>query len=455
MFIDNEDPDEATNLVSPVLNLGKADYSSKLIVSDLQIGGAQSYNTLHVLHSEGERDTLNLNAEAEIRNITVESAGGNIEAYGFYSMFGGAVNTYKPVTIDTMKSISNSTTGYGNAQVAGIRSMTNNSTETDRFVFNDTLTIRNLYARAPVLARASGVSLYMDYSVNPTTPPGAVFMAPVSSVGYAISLEQDVAGTNGETVTSLFQGEGGLSKVGISVAHQLWKGLSLGANFSYVGGTITQSESQGSATETNSSYKHTVYVDFGLQYTYEIERDRSLVAGAVYGYSQDLLQDNDHSVSSSSSSGSITEKGKKYRTCLPQFFGVGVSYNTLRWMASADYKFVDWSRLESSRSSVSFHNQHRLMLGGSYTLGNPYRKPVRLLLGAGIGNSYLSIQNKTTTNYYLSTGINFEYRSRSTLSLGVKYTDQFKVSSGRFQGQKLAFFLNITFSEKTYRAKLK
>ena len=101
--------------------------------------------------------------------------------------------------------------------------------------------------------------------------------------------------------------------------------------------TITQSERQGSATETNSSYKHTVYVDFGLQYTYEIERVRSLVAGAVYGYSQDLLQDNDHSVSSSSSSGSITEKGKKYRTCLPQFFGVGVSYNTLRWMASADY----------------------------------------------------------------------------------------------------------------------
>ena len=34
---------------------------------------------------------------------------------------------------------------------------------------------------------------------------GAIFMAPVSSVGYAISLEQDVAGTNGETVTSLFQ----------------------------------------------------------------------------------------------------------------------------------------------------------------------------------------------------------------------------------------------------------
>ena len=246
---------------------------------------------------------------------------------------------------------------------------------------------------------------------------GAIFMAPVSSVGYAISLDQDVAGTDGSTVTSLFQGEG--------------------------------------ATESNSSHKHTIYADFGLQYTYKLDHYRSVVAGVVYGYSQDLMQDNDHAVSSSSSSGNIEEKGKKYRTCLPQFIGFGASYTTLRWMASIDYKFVDWSRLESSHSSISFRNQHRLMLGGSYTLGNPYSKPVRLLLGAGMGNSYISVHDKTTTNYYLSTGLNFEFRSRSTLSLGVKYTDQLKVNSGRFKEQKLSFFLNLTFSEKTYKAKLK
>ena len=192
-----------------------------------------------------------------------------------------------------------------------------------------------------------------------------------------------------------------------------------------------------------------------MQYTYKLDYYRSAVAGVVYGYSQDLMQDNDHAVSSSSSSGSIEEKGKKYRTCLPQFIGFGASYTTLRWMASIDYKFVDWSRLESSHSSISFRNQHRLMLGGSYTLGNPYSKPVRLLLGAGMGNSYISVHDKTTTNYYLSTGLNFEFRSRSTLSLGVKYTDQLKVTSGRFKEQKLSFFLNLTFSEKTYKAKLK
>lgn len=48
---------------------------------------------------------------------------------------------------------------------------------------------------------------------------GAIFMAPVSSVGYVITLDEEVAGTNGSTISSLFQGEGGLSKMGISTAY--------------------------------------------------------------------------------------------------------------------------------------------------------------------------------------------------------------------------------------------
>ena len=41
------------------------------------------------------------------------------------------------------------------------------------------------------------------------------------------------------------------------------------------------------------------------------------------------------------------------------------------------------------------------------------------------------------------------------VGMAVKYTDQLKVNSGRFKEQKLSFFLNLTFSEKTYKAKLK
>lgn len=283
---------------------------------------------------------------------------------------------------------------------------------------------------------------------------GAIFMAPVSSVGYAITLDEEVAGTNGGTISSLFQGEGGLSKMGISTAYLFGKRFSVGTNLSYVTGTITQTETQGTATEETSSYKHTFYADFGVQYKWAIDRERSFVAGAVYGYSQDFKQDNNLYVSSSSGGDDIEKSLKRYRQCLPQFFGLGASYNTLRWMATIDYKYVDWSRMQSSQSNVSFENQHRLSVGGRYTLGNVYRNPVSILLGTGINNSYIVIQKKKATEYYVSTGLNFGLRNNNVLSIGLKYKGQMKIPNGMQKENSLSLFLNITFSEGTYRAKI-
>lgn len=283
---------------------------------------------------------------------------------------------------------------------------------------------------------------------------GAIFMAPVSSVGYAITLSEEVAGSNGSTVSSLFQGEGGLSKMGISTAYLFGKELSIGTNLSYVTGTITQTETQGSASKETSSYKHTFYADLGVQYKWAIDRDRSFVAGAVYGYSQDFKQENSLYVSSSSGGDDIEKDLRRYRQCLPQFFGLGVSYNSLRWMATIDYKYVDWSRMQSSQSNISFENQHRLSLGGRYTLGSVYHNPVSVLLGTGISNSYIVIQKKKATGYYMSTGLNLGLRNNNVLSIGLKYKGQIKVPAGMQRENSLSLFLNITFSERTYRAKI-
>ena len=68
--------------------------------------------------------------------------------------------------------------------------------------------------------------------------------------------------------------------MGISTAYLFGKRFSVGTNLSYVTGTITQTETQGTATEETSSYKHTFYADFGVQYKWAIDRERSFVAGA-------------------------------------------------------------------------------------------------------------------------------------------------------------------------------
>lgn len=281
---------------------------------------------------------------------------------------------------------------------------------------------------------------------------GAVFMAPVSSVGYAITLDQDITGTGSSTVSSLF--EGGLSKMGISTAYRLFKGFSVGANLSYVTGTIKQTETQGSINVEESSYKHAFYADFGLQYKFSLSRNKYLVAGAVYGYSQDLAQDNTLSVSSTSGNESIDESQRHVRQCLPQFVGAGLAYNSPRWTLTAEYKYTDWSRMKSSQSNVRFENQHRLSAGTAYTAGNIYRNPVKLLLGAGVSNSYIVIQKKKATNYYVSAGSNFTLYNGNVLSLGVKYSDQLHLPNGMQRERGVTLFFNFTFSERTYRAKI-
>ncbi|WP_455584416.1 hypothetical protein [Bacteroides sp.] len=283
---------------------------------------------------------------------------------------------------------------------------------------------------------------------------GAVFLAPVSSVGYAITLDQEIEGTSGSTISSLFEGTGYLSKIGLSNAFLIGKNLSLGVNLSYVTGTITQSETQGSTTLEESSYKHAFYADFGIQYKYPITRDKFVLIGATYGYSQHLTQNNDLTVTSTASSETIEKDQKAYSQYLPQFIGAGVSYNSLRWTVTADYKYIDWSRMKSSKSTVSFANQHQWSAGAAYTINNPYKKPVKLLLGTGLSNPYVAIKHQKAQNCYISTGANFTTRNNNTVSIGLKYSDQFKIPSGLPREKGLSLFLNISFSERTYRAKL-
>ena len=268
------------------------------------------------------------------------------------------------------------------------------------------------------------------------------------------AVDQDITGTGSSTVSSLFEGEGGLSKMGISTAYRLFKGFSVGANLSYVTGTIKQTETQGSISVEESSYKHAFYADFGLQYKFLLSRNKYLVAGAVYGYSQDLAQDNTLSVSSTSGNESIDESQRHVRQCLPQFVGAGLAYNSPRWTLTAEYKYTDWSRMKSSQNNVRFENQHRLSAGTAYTAGNIYRNPVKLLLGAGVSNSYIVIQKKKATNYYVSAGSNFTLYNGNVLSLGVKYSDQLHLPNGMQRERGVTLFFNFTFSERTYRAKI-
>lgn len=283
----------------------------------------------------------------------------------------------------------------------------------------------------------------------------AFSLTPVSSVGYVITLDQQVEGAHGTTVTSQFEGEGGISKFTVSNAFLITNRLSAGVNLSYITGNVTQKEVQGSASIEHTSEKQAVYADFGLQYQHPIDRERSVTLGAVYGYSQRLAQDNKRTVSSSSSSDYIDEEERSVRQYLPAFYGVGAAYTSQRWIATAEYKFMDWSKMKSVQSGIKYDNQHKVALGASYTIGNVYKLPKQIMFGAGYYNSYIVIKNEKPQNYYISAGMSFTAQNSSIISVGVRYNDQFNVSTSTQKERMLSLFLNIAFNEKSYKSKLR
>lgn len=282
---------------------------------------------------------------------------------------------------------------------------------------------------------------------------GAFVFTPVSSVGYAITMTEEIAGT-GTTVNSLFEGEGGLSKMGISTAYKITPHLSAGVNLSYIAGTIQQTETQNSAYELFSSFKYTLYSDFGLQYELPLHKtDHFLTFGLTYGYSQQLSQDNDLYVYTSSSDESIDESTKKIKQYMPEFIGGGVTYSSLRQILSTDYKYIKWSNTESGYATVKYQNQHLWNAGMSQVIGNPYKNPIRLMMGIEIQNSYFTIQGESSYKYYVSTGASFT-RKNGVVSIGFKYKDQFRSSSVLPREQKLSAYLNVTFSERIFKVRI-
>jgi hypothetical protein len=282
----------------------------------------------------------------------------------------------------------------------------------------------------------------------------AAGITPLSSMGYAVTIDQPVEGTDGSTISSLFEGSGGLSKIYLSNAFKISRRFSLGVNLSYILGNTTQSEVQGNTTIKEISYKKAFYADFGLQYNTALNKKWNMTLGGVYGIKQQLSLNNTKTIINSSNSETITEYLNPKSQFLPQYFGGGVALNSKKLTLTADYKLSQWSVMKSSNSSVEFVDQHELKFGADLLSGDLYKNPWHYMLGAGISNSYVVIKDQKPLNYYISTGLGIPVMTGNLLSVGIKYNSQCGANTKLEKNQSLSFFLNLTFSERTPRSRI-
>ena len=278
--------------------------------------------------------------------------------------------------------------------------------------------------------------------------------APYSSVGYIIQTEEEVEGMPGSYTYSLFEGSGGLYRCYLTNAFALTKRLSVGVNLGIILGTVTQSETQESAIVEYESSKRAFYADFGIHYEFNTTGSQKWAAGLVFAPSLQVNHENNLTYSNSSTSEGVDKSYHSRTQYLPMHIGTGISMTTERWVATADYNYLDWSRNTSSYTSIKYENQHKLNIGGTYITNPRLPRSTELMGGIGLSNSYINLRGGKMQYLEVSAGASFPIRY-SYLSLGATWRKQINSRSSLMQESRFSVNLNITFGERISRSKLR
>lgn len=279
---------------------------------------------------------------------------------------------------------------------------------------------------------------------------------PFSSVGYRLG------GTNtqdGVTYIKQFEGSGGFSQVYGGVSYAPFWNVSVGANVSYIFGSLNHSRTLPvtsheaySAYSVNDFKLNGLKVDIGVQYEIPFSRNRSLTLGAVYSPAMNnkgKYTQYDYMLNTSTStieSGDTISLGG-VNAGIPHSFGGGFTFsNNQNWMFGADVTYQLWSKvkydniLEDDLSNDDrFNDRFRVNVGGEYS-PNPfdrnYFQRMKYRAGFNISNSYMNAQNSDRwvggyTEYGATIGFGFPFRDMNftgrtsyiNLSLEYKHRD--------------------------------
>ncbi|NDW10660.1 OmpP1/FadL family transporter [Dysgonomonas sp. 520] len=273
---------------------------------------------------------------------------------------------------------------------------------------------------------------------------------PFSSVGYQFG---NIETINGVDVKREFNGSGGLSQIYGGLAYEPFKGISIGANVSYLFGSLDNTRSVPAFGEnyTNSLYIvteskiSTVKFDIGAQYEMPVMNNKLLTIGAVYTPAINSKSRFIKGVYTYNSSGSVTtarvDTTHNVNSGMPASYGLGFTLaNRHNWLVGADVTFQEWSKIKYENLGNDnlddierFKDRWKVSAGFEY-VANPmdrsYFKRIKFRGGANYSNSYLNVKtNEGSIGGYKQYGV--------TLGFGLPFRDM------NFTGR--TSYININF----------
>lgn len=301
-------------------------------------------------------------------------------------------------------------------------------------------------------------------------------IVPFTNIGYSYSSTSPISGPE-TTSTETFSGSGGIHQAYLGAGWNFWRGLSLGANFSYLWGSydksvaITNSDAYvNTVTKTYSATVTSYKIDFGLQWQQQLSKDNMLTVGLTYGIGHNLGADATANTSNTNSQTGVSTDATYTAhdgLSIPDMFGIGLALThkknltvgldyTLQKWGGLDFPETDTGTGEYMAKSGLLKDRSKVTLGGEWVpnaMSRNFFKRVHYRVGASYATPYIKVNGQDgPKEYSVSAGFGIpiinSYNNRSVLNI----SGQWVHSSAKDLITENTFRINIgiTFNERWF-----
>lgn len=304
-------------------------------------------------------------------------------------------------------------------------------------------------------------------------------IVPFTNVGYNYSYSDYLDGDRSTVYTNTYAGSGGIHQVYFGVGWEFLKGLSVGANVSYLWGdidrSVVNSYSDGYIntlskyyTATVSSYK----LDVGLQYSFNINKKNSMAVGLTYGLGHKLNSDPTCMVISTNTTTAVADTSS-YTVHngleLPSSLGAGVMWNHAgRLKVGADFTLQKWGDVKFPVYSVTnnvpsyaltdgyYSDRYKVTLGGEFCnreMSRRFIDRVRFRAGVSYATPYYKINGADgPSEVSVSAGFGIPivnaYNNRSMLNISGQWVRS--AAKGMLTENTFRINIGFTFNERWF-----
>ncbi len=298
---------------------------------------------------------------------------------------------------------------------------------------------------------------------------------PFSTVGYNVNKTHEFADEDNGSWNEAFSGSGGFHQVFAGVGYKVFDNLSVGANLSYLYGDILHSSTTVIGAASTQSIKQEKFkvnsykLDFGLQYTYNINKKNVIHLGAVYSLGHKLNGEAEmHYQTADYSDGYLILQSETGDTIanpfkLPHTFGAGLTYvYDNRLTVGVDYTLQKWESAELNwnkfnKGAVEMGNRSKIAIGAEYIpnhYGRNYLSTIRYRAGAYYATPYTKIGGQDAAREFgVSAGFGFPiflFNSKSVLNVSGQWVKVSPKVKGMLEENYLRVNVGLTFDERWF-----